>query len=203
MSNNYEPRTKNFKIGTFHGKLNPEKLDSEAKIRNDLYLIGALQLNFSNKDKRKIRLLGYEVPLKKGTKRGECIDLLGFDDQWHPYIIELKTSNTSDRVEKIIKQINKYEDLFKNCMKNIAREVQNKFHWKDFKFSPEIKKIVLIPRKFYNSEKNKFALKKYKDSSIFLCSFSRLKDIKDKNGNFKILKLRSSYGFVALKIENK
>ncbi len=40
-----EIREKDFKIGCFHGKLNPNEKSMEPPIRNDLYLIGMLRVN--------------------------------------------------------------------------------------------------------------------------------------------------------------
>jgi len=42
-------RESNFKIGCFHGKLNPQKNDSEAIIRNDIYHTGMVKIEETKK----------------------------------------------------------------------------------------------------------------------------------------------------------
>src|SRR5208282_1707751 len=45
------------------------------------------------------RIVGYEVPLwKRGNNRDQCMDLLGYDCMYKPWIIELKTGNSTDRL---------------------------------------------------------------------------------------------------------
>ena len=72
-------RTRDFKIGCFHGKLNPEDGSIEASLRNELFLIGMLRMEITRAESRSIRLLAYELPLQTGRPRGQCIDLLGYD----------------------------------------------------------------------------------------------------------------------------
>ncbi len=193
------PRKENFKIGTFHGKLNPAKLNSEAKIRNDLYLIGSITLEFSRSIEINVRLIGYEIPLTEGNNRGEAIDLLGYDNEHKPYIIEIKKAEANEDLQKIVNQINTYERLLGKSLEYIEKEIQEKYHWTDFKFSEEIQKIILIHKDFYK----KISLKNFQKSKIIICSFAGISNIYDKKGNVQLLKLRVSKGNVNLKIENK
>ncbi len=160
-------RTEDFKIGTFHGKLNPENSCSEAKLRNDLYLIGSLILKINENDIKTIRLIGYEIPLKSGASRVNCIDLLGYDQNHTPYIIELKKSSSNESLLEIIDQINEYEILFKDVKSYIEKEFKTKYHWKNFSFSSDLIKIILVHRDFFGEEENK-QLKKIKKTIRFI-----------------------------------
>jgi hypothetical protein len=195
-------RKKNFKIGCFHGKLNPKDASSEAKLRNDLYLIGMLYLNITRTNVRKIRLIGYEVPLVEGQKRGQCIDLLGYDQEYDPYIIELKKKDSKEDLAKIIKQISKYEEYFQNSKHYIEEEIQNKFHWPDFRFSDEPRKIILTDRSYFKGR----AIAEYRSyisSALYICSIAKVKSINDTDENLVLLEKLGSKGYVNLKIENR
>jgi hypothetical protein len=61
-----------------HGVVRP-RAGSEARIRNDLYMVGAFKLMYSQKLNVDVRLIGYEVPLQSSKPRGKCIDLFGYD----------------------------------------------------------------------------------------------------------------------------
>ena len=50
------------------------------------------------------------MPLKTECKRGECVDLIGYDENCNLYLIELKKMNSSERMAGIIDQINDYAD---------------------------------------------------------------------------------------------
>ena len=200
-------RTKNFKLCCFHGKLNPENLNSEAKLRNDLYLIGSMKLNITKNDIKTIRLIGYEVPLKSGASRVNCIDLLGYDQNYSPYIIELKKSSSTESLSEIINQVNNYETLFNNVKPYIEKEFRKNLHWKTFVFSDSLIKIILVDRDFYGKKENE-SLKKLKiGDRTFICSFSRVKNIStiDKDGEERVTLLEKcgSKGYVNLRIHNK
>lgn len=194
-------RKENFKLGCFHGKLNPENLKSEAKLRNDLYLIGSLKLNISRDNVKDIRLIGYEIPLKlkSGSSRVNCIDLLGYDKNHIPYIIELKIDSSTEPLDKIIRQVNEYEEMFNNVKPYIEKEFTSKFHWCCFSFVSEPVKIILVHRDYYE---NKSLNKSQIDNRTYICSFSRVKDI-SKNGSITLLEQCGSNGYVNLKIHNR
>lgn len=186
-------RDRDFKIGTFHGKLNPKNLNCEAKLRNELYLIGLLQLNYSMSKTDYIRIIGFEIPLTQGQKRGECIDLLGYDASHNLYIIELKLAASVEKLETVIKQINEYERLLQYSRLDIEREFQTKFHIPNFKFSDQIKKIILAPREYFRAHTKEKSLL----NNILLCSFANITNSKD------LLAKRTTGAPLALKIENK
>ena len=197
-------RTENFKLGCFHGKLNPDNLTSEAKLRNDLFLIGSLRLNITENDVKYIRLIGYEVPLKSGASRVNCLDLLGYDQNHIPYIIELKKDSSTDSINKIIKQVNGYEHMFNDVSYFIEKEFKSKFHWDEFSFNSAPIKIILAHRTYFE---NKVIDKKNIDDRTYICSFSGLRKISkvDKKGkeNITLLDQCGSNGYVNLKIHNK
>lgn len=192
-------RKENFKLGCFHGKLNPENLNSEAKLRNDLYLIGSLKLNISREIVKNIRLIGYEIPLKSGSPRVNCIDLIGYDQNHTPYIIELKIDSSNESLDEIIEQVNGYEVMFNVVKSHIENEFKSKFHWADFSFNFSPIKIILVHRAYYENK----SFKKLKiDERTYICSFGGVKDI-SKNGNITLLGQCGSKGYVNLKIHNK
>jgi hypothetical protein len=189
-------REKDFKIGSFHGKLSPEDLSSEAKLRNDLYLIGMLWINIARTKNVKIRLIGYEIPL---GRKGDRLDLLGYDEDHNPYLIELKKDSTNEDLNQVIEQIRRYERQFSDLKRGIRDEFREKFHWPEFEFTDEVKKMILAHREFYKGKSRK----DYKSTDIYICSFARLKDICGADGNVIILDKRGSKGYVNLKIENR
>jgi hypothetical protein len=189
-------REKDFKIGSFHGKLLPEDRSSEAKLRNDLYLVGMLCINITRMEIIKIRLIGYEIPL---GHRGDRVDLLGYDKIHNPYLIELKKNNTNEDLDRIMKQVNRYERQFNDIKTAIRDEYRMKFHWPDFEFSGQVKKIILAHREFYKDK----SPKDYGAADVYLCSFAGLNDIYGADGNVIVIDKRGSKGYVSLKIENR
>ena len=189
-------RKKDFKIGCFHGKILPGDQSSEAKLRNDLYLVGMLSINIARAENIKIRLIGYEIPF---GHRGDRLDLLGYDEDYNPYLIELKKDNTNEDLNQVMDQVRRYEEQFKDVKKAIRNEFRKKFHWPNFEFSNKVKKMILAHREFYTGK----SPKKFKSTDIYLCSFARVNDIYNTDGNVIILDKRGSKGFVSLKIENK
>lgn len=187
------PREKDFRLLTVHGKLNPAKEDSEAKLRNDLYMIGSLTLNFSAVKKVNVRLIGYEVPLIAGISRGNCVDLLGYDNDHNPYIIELKVESSKEKLNEIVKQINDYSDKFMYVRDGIEEELQRKLHLPDFKIGTIVKKVILIPRNYYKHN----PIDDYLESEILFCSISGLRNTSD------ILSKRISKDDVELVVYNK
>ncbi|OIP31256.1 MAG: hypothetical protein COZ68_03830 [Deltaproteobacteria bacterium CG_4_8_14_3_um_filter_43_13] len=136
------------------------------------------------------------MPLRKIGKRNESIDLLGFDENQKPYIIELKKPTANDSIDKIIDQINSYADCFDTIRDNVQREVRERYLWKAFQFSKGIGKIILSSRSFFNGKQ----IKSFKEIGIYVCSFSGLKE---NFNNINILGKCGSKGVVRLKIENR
>ncbi|MFC2129986.1 hypothetical protein ACFLSQ_00980 [Bacteroidota bacterium] len=190
-------RTKNFKLLTFHGKLKPEKSSKEANLRNALFLIGSFALHLPKEKIVNIRIIGYEVPLDGRQSRGKCMDLLGYDKDFNPYIIELKIEESKEDIDKIISQINNYAQLFDEIRDVISLEISKKLFWSEFKFKGETKKILLAPRNFYKNHTIK------NDKSIIYCSIGNITDIFDGNDNCILYEKFSSIKSIYLKVENK
>ena len=191
-------RTEDFKIGCFHGKLVPEDSSIEATLRNELFLIGMLKMEITRAESKDIRLVAYEMPLETGQSRGRCIDLLGYDQDKKPWIIELKKKRSSDSIDQIIKQINDYEDMFQEIRDCVENEIRQKYHWHEFNFSEGTGKIILAGREFFGD----MSLDSCKSLGIYCCSFSRIQD-EMKEGKVVLLENNKGRGFVSLTIHNK
>ena len=104
MTANY--RKSDFKIEQIHG-LPPSKSSHEARIRNYIFGARSLIINHTRDNKTNIRIIGYEVPIySRGKKRDECIDLVGYDEFFHPWIIELKIGKSSELLDDVVSQVN-------------------------------------------------------------------------------------------------
>ena len=191
-------RTEDFKIGCFHGKLVPEDSSIEATLRNELFLIGMLKMEITRAESKDIRLVAYEMPLETGQSRGRCIDLLGYDRNKKPWIIELKKKRSSDSIDQIIKQINDYEDMFQEIRDYVEDEIRKRNHWNEFKFSEGTGKIILAGREFFKN----IRLGSCKSLGIYCCSFSRIQD-EMKEEKVALLENNKGKGFVSLTIHNK
>ena len=135
------------------------------------YLAGTVQIEVSKNETIPIRIIGYEIPLEKNAPRNQCIDLIGYDQNLKPYIIELKKPGNNEKIDKVIAQIDRYGILFEKAKDSIENEIREKFFWEKFSFTPGIGKIILSSRDFFNKISN---APSFKDSGIFICSFSRL-----------------------------
>jgi len=188
-------RTKNFKLGTFHGKLFPEKNIREAKLRNALYLIGNLRVELAREDCFDVRILGYEVPLGERDKR---IDLLGYDKYYNSWIIELKTDESTDTIDEVVNQVNDYANLFKPLIPFIKEEIKDVFLL-DINLTDNIKKMVLMPRDYYVG-KNVSHISK---DNVLICSIARIREIYDADGNLTLTDKLGSFDRITLTIHNK
>lgn len=186
------PRKKEFRLLTMHGVVRP-RAGSKARLRNDLYLVGSLTLDYGSKGKINIRLVGYEVPLTTSQSGCYCIDLLGYDKNFNPYIIELKTSVTKDTIDKAIKQIDQYDSLITPILPCIESELVKLLMIPGFKFTSNIQKIVLIPSECYQNKQ----VKQYKGIDTKLCSISRLRNLD------ALIINRSRKNDVVLRVHNK
>lgn len=198
---NMNVRKENFKLGEFHGKLNPSKSDCEAKLRNDIFLIGQIGLVFSLKTTTRVRIIAKEMPLQENINRGNCIDLFGIDNDWKPYIIELKLVENTEKLSEAIKQVNKYCDLFGQAKDFIETEIKEKLFYKDFKFSSVPKKIILSEKEYFGDLKSYTRYSNNQDN-LLMCSFYKTAQIKDSNG-IALLSKKSSSGIVLLSVLNK
>ena len=188
-------RKENFKICTFHGTMDPEKGSKEAKLRNALYLIGNLNLLISRTESVNIRIIGYEIPIEN---RGKRIDLIGYDKDRNPWIIELKAHDSKERIDEIIQQINGYEIIFKTQIDAIEKEFTDKC-FLNISLTRKIKKMILAPREFYeNQEKKTYP----KMDEIVVCSIARIKEVFDSLDNFTLGSKLGDYDRINLKVEN-
>ncbi len=147
-------RRENFRFGCFHGKPVAEKIESEANIQRVLFLNKQLRIVRSKTNISMINLFGYEIPLEQGNSRGKCVDLMGYDKEYNLFLIELKKDKTSEKMSKIIEQINGYADSVKVIREAIEAEFEKTFFFK-IKFSLMIKKVILAPREFYKLRSKK------------------------------------------------
>jgi len=147
------PREEKFKLGQLHGKFLKEDNRSEAHIRQTIFLSQRLKLWRAKGETLVIRIFGYEIPLKAGCKRGECVDIMGYDREQNLYLIELKKDNSHEQIKKIAEQIKGYENDAREILPKIEDDFKNEFFFRiSFK---EIKKIVLAPREFYKEKGRK------------------------------------------------
>lgn len=185
-------RLNQFRLLTMHGVVRP-RAGSEARIRNDLYLVGAVKLMYSHVLHEDIRLIGYEVPLQSGQKRGNCIDLFGYDAKHNPYIIELKVGASGDDLPKVIRQITDYEKMLIQHLSSIETEIREKLFLDEFKLTRKVKKIILASREYY--DKNPW--KGFKDSDILFCYFYGKENVDD------LVEKATGERIVSLSIHNK
>jgi len=158
-----------------------------------LYLVGAVKLMYSRVLHEDIRLIGYEVPLQSGQKRGNCIDLFGYDANHNPYIIELKVGASGDDLPKVIRQITDYEKMLIPHLSSIETEIREKLFLAEFKLTRKVKKIILASREYY--DKNPW--KGFKDSDILFCYFYGKENVDD------LVEKATGERIVSLSIHNK
>lgn len=196
-------RAEDFKIGQFHGKLVPDRRCTEARIRNELCLIGMLRLEYSRTSSIDIRLISYEMPLQCNQPRGRCIDLFGYDASRKPWIIELKANDSMEKIEDVIEQINGYASDFENLRTAIQNEVQKRFLWNEFKFSDGIGKMILAGREFHEKAglRGEGSIPRYDILGIHICSFSRVRN--STTGKDGSLLNHNKDGIVQLSLLNK
>ena len=185
-------RLNQFRLLTMHGVVRP-RAGSEARIRNDLYLVGAVKLMYSRVLHEDVRLVGYEVPLQSDKPRGECIDLFGYDAEHNPYIIELKTGESLEKLPEVIQQINDYESMLIPLLGDIEKEIKNKLFLDEFKLTRKVKKIILASREYY--DKNPW--KPFKNGDILFCYFYGKQNVDN------IVEKATGEKIVSLSIHNK
>jgi len=163
-------RTKDFKIGVWHGKGKASKSRKEEQLEKSLFKKGLLYLYVSRHKENNtlIRLVAFEMPLND-PNTGECIDLLGIDKNWQPYIFELK-AREGEGLKKAREEINKYHDKFDRIMGYVQKEIREKYLIPNFKFKEKVKKIVLAEQSYYRK------YKKPEDNDI---NYFFLKDVKN------------------------
>jgi len=163
-------RQREFKLGQLHGKFLKEDNRYEAHIRQTIFLSQRLKLWRAKNEFLPIRIFGYEVPLKTDCTRGECVDIMGHDEEHNLYLIELKKEKSSEKLEDIKSQINCYKEAVEKIRSAIEKDFEKEFFFR-VRFK-EIKKIVLAPLKFYQRYQKKDLIDKdiiyayFRDSDI-------------------------------------
>lgn len=160
-------REKKFMLGKLHGKNLKEEDKKEARIRNDMFLVGKLK-----KEEKIIDIIGYEMPLEGEKKRGKCIDLFGVDcAQCCPYIVELKRGDSKENLNKAINQIEGYEKNVEQIKECIEKEIEEKFNYSEFKLKGRVEKIILAPEKYYKEQVRKGQHKKNGKTDLNYCYY--------------------------------
>ena len=146
-------RQKDFRLGILHGKIKPEKDDYEAKLRNKIFLHQSITIKRSRNTGQNtdVRLFAYEMPLKENISRGNCVDLVGYDNAHNLYLIELKRGDNKQKLSEVIKEINGYASIVQ-CIKDKIGQDFEKIFYLSIHFK-SIKKIILAPRKYYPKNK--------------------------------------------------
>jgi len=167
---NPQYRKSDFKIGCVHGRA-PTSGSREAQIRNHLYLVGTLTVHHTRLTATQIRIVGYEVPLwQRGHNRDECMDLLGYDATYKPWIIELKQGSSTCKLHEVVSQIDRYAQTFEEGVRSpIEEEIRRTFLWPEFHFSGDVGKMILADRMFFEWQQ---PLSAPRDDILF-CSFAR------------------------------
>lgn len=183
-------REDDFKLLTLHRDMDEDKekkKDSIYRLRNDFFDIGGILLKWKDEKDTKVRLLGYRVPLKRVKRGGKFIALLGYDSEFNPYIFEMKSGNSPDKLKDVVNNLNEREKILKenrdnkDILKHISREVKEKLFWECFRFTSNIKKVLLADREYYKDKQTNNEL----GSGVIFCAFDKWKDteeIKDKAG---------------------
>ncbi|MBN2437345.1 MAG: hypothetical protein JXL20_01965 [Deltaproteobacteria bacterium] len=190
-------RQAGFRIGTVHGRLSAQKQDSEAQLRNELYLIGMLKIEMTQQTSTDIRLVAYEMPLEAGQPRGSCIDLFGYDQDHNPWLIELKASDSNENMADIVEQINRYARSFESIKAAVQAEVCARYHWNGFHFGKETHHMILAGREFWVRRSGTIQW----PEKIYCCSFARIQS--ECNEERVVLLEKNTSGWVGLKIENR
>jgi|GEM_PF-535511 len=144
-----ELRENDYKLLRMHGKITPRYDHYEAKLRNDLFMVGSLHIVTGKGIFERIRLVGYELPLYHN--RDECIDLLGYDENHNLYVIELKINNKMPP-EEISDQLSRYTESIKDLTSLLAEEIKNELFLKEFSFSEKVFKLALVPSDYHGPE---------------------------------------------------
>lgn len=145
-----ELREKDFKLGCFHGKLKADQQQSEAHIQRIVYLSQRICITRSRTNKIIVRLIGYEIPLTKNRTRGNCVDIMGYDEEHNLYVIELKKGESNERIEDVNRQVNAYAEAVKEIQGDIEKEFEGTFFF-PIEFTA-IKKMIIAPRGFYKGK---------------------------------------------------
>jgi hypothetical protein len=151
------PRRCEFRLLGSHGRGQPQNCRGEAQIQRQAFRRGSLCIQVTENNYHEIRLLGYEVPLETGTTRVRCLDLIGYDSKFRPWLIELKRAEAHDSISDVIEQLRQYADLFSASQEGIVKEVQKKLFWAQFRFAGGPCMMVLAPRRYFTESRRDLA----------------------------------------------
>ena len=174
---NENGRKHTLKIGQVHGKLTPESEDAEQKMRNDLFLAGRLEIVTSREEQTMLRIIGYEIPMAlDGPARRNCADLLAYDREYRPYLVELKRANANDKADEVIRQVQRYVQMFDAVRNEVQQEVREAFLWPEFSFCGPVQQVILAPQSFYKRYAKEW-LQKAASAGILLCYLPRRRNM--------------------------
>ena len=162
-----------FRIGVLHGKQLAGKDDREYKIQREVYLVGNLRMNVSKTRKVEVRIIAYEVPLGK-TNRSYSVDLIGYDQEFNIYLIEVKRENNRETLQKdVVEQINSYYEMFRKIKSEFEKEFAERFLF-PVRFK-SIVKVILAPRQYYqqNGRENE-SLARRNDGDVLFGYFGNI-----------------------------
>lgn len=170
-------RKEEFRLGQIHGRLQAKDKHSEAQIQRVVFLSQKIRLWRTMHEQADIRLFGYEVPLKTGCHRGECVDIIGYDKDCNLYIFELKQKKYSKNTIEIKNQILSYANAVRTIKKSLEEAFEKEFHLPiEFR---DIKSVLLAPKEFYKDKD----LTQYKNYGIECAYFRDSKIQKRKPGD--------------------
>lgn len=182
------PRENDHKLFRIHGKISPQQATYEAKLRNDLFMVGELRITTGKGKHRRIRIIGYEMPL--GSNRDECIDLIGYDKDHNLYVVELKT-NSKNSPKDVTDQLERYTKKVTKILGKLASEVRDQLLLEGFTFSRKIIKVALIPQSYHDESKHDQSQWR---EDVVVCSINKKTDTSN------LVENRGSQGFVTLDI---
>jgi hypothetical protein len=168
LSVSSQARTRDFKIGQIHGKPSTSESSSEVVFQRNLFSSQVVHV-IRSRDKAKnslMRLFAYELPL--GFYRDWCVDLAGYDQNRDLYLIELKRGSSSEDINDVIDQVNRYAEIVSrlDVKEGIEDEFRRMYHLPpDYKFK-SIKKVILSEKIFFQNQR--YALEKCADGIEFL-----------------------------------
>jgi hypothetical protein len=161
--------------------------------------LGNLHIQLTKKNGVNIRLIGYEIPIENKGKR---IDLIGYDEDKNPWIIELKCDDSKEEVIKVVEQLAGYKKILKSHINMICKEFNEKF-FIDLELTNNIQLMILAPREFYATPSNsdKSIYPDYEDVKV--CSIAKIGKLFLENGEFHLDKIFGKVKVINLKVENK
>lgn len=131
----------------WHGKQLLPGDHREYKIQRDMYQVGSAVLKYGKgaEGERRVRFAGYEMPLRMHKER---MDLVAYDADFNVYIVEVKRSENTEPLDKVVKQVEGYSDLFEEIRPYFEREFRDAFFLPDVTLG-KVVKVICAPRQYY------------------------------------------------------